>query len=144
VGTEENGWTSTKVLKKTGVKKGRPSVMRLRRPTAGGALTIIGILHTTIGAAEYRGVLQEMVRDGVIDTVEDDPEREAALWFLMCGVSLILMGSLARWAQRQTGTLPSFVGPALLGVGTAGVTLMPRSGFWAVFIAAILAFGERH
>ena len=29
--------------------------MRLRRPTAGGALTIIGILHTTIGLAEYRG-----------------------------------------------------------------------------------------
>ena len=85
-----------------------------------------------------------MMRDGVIDTVEDEPEREAALWFLMCGVSLVLMGSLARRTKRQTGTLPSMVGPALLGIGTAGVTLMPRSGFWAVFVAAIVAFGERH
>ena len=116
---------------------------RLPRPTAGDALAITGILHTIIGLVEYRGALRDMVRDGVIDTVEDNPEREAAFWFLTCGVSLVLMGWLARWTQRRTGTLPSFVGSALLGIGTAGVTLMPRSGFWAVFVSAILAFGER-
>lgn len=114
------------------------------RPTTGDALTIIGILHTSIGLAEHRRVLREVVRDGMIDAVEGDPEREAALWFLTCGVSLVLMGRLARWPQRQAGTLPSFVGPELLGIGMAGVTLMPRSGFWAVLVAAILAFGERH
>lgn len=116
---------------------------RVPRPTAGGALAIIGILHATIGIVEHRRVIQEMVRDGVIDAVGDDPEREAAFWFLTCGVSLVLMGLLARWARRQTGALPAFVGPALLGIATAGVTFMPRSGFWAVFLAAILAFGER-
>jgi Family of unknown function (DUF6463) len=118
-------------------------VIRLSCPTAGTVLTIIGILHTSIGLAEHRGALREMVRNGMIDAVEGDPEREAAFWYLTCGVSLVLMGWLARWARRQTGTLPFFVGPALLGIGTAGVTLMPRSGFWAVFVAAILAFGER-
>jgi hypothetical protein len=83
-----------------------------------------------------------VVCDGTIDAVEGDPEREAAFWFIVCGVSLVLMGWLARWTQWQTGTLPPFVGPALLGIGTAEVTMMPRSGFWAVFVAAILAFGE--
>ena len=117
---------------------------RSPRPTAGGTLVIIGMLHTSIGLAEHRRVLQEMVRDGMFDAVEGDPEREAAFWFLTCGVSLVLLGWLVRWAQRQTGTLPFFVGPALLGIGTAGITFMPRSGFWAVFVAAILAFGERH
>ncbi|HEX5850777.1 MAG TPA: DUF6463 family protein [Rubrobacter sp.] len=116
---------------------------RLPRPTSGAALVVIGILHTSIGLLEYRAVLREMVRDGMIDTVEGDAEREAAFWFLTCGVSLVSMGWSFRWARQQTGTLPSFVGPALLGIATAGVTLMPRSGFWADFVPAILAYGER-
>ena len=115
---------------------------RLPRPTAGAALSIVGILHLSIGLVEHRKVLREIVRGGVIDTVGGDAEREAAFWFITCGVTIVLMGSLARWARLQTGTLPTFVGPALLGIGTAGVTLMPRSGFWAVFVTAILALGE--
>jgi hypothetical protein len=114
-------------------------VTRLPRPTAGTALAVIGILHTSIGLVEYRG----MLRDWVVDAVEGDPEREAAFWFLTCGVSLVSMGWSFRWARRQTGALPSFVGPALLGIAMAGVTFMQRSGFWAVFVAAILAYGER-
>ena len=115
----------------------------LPRPTAGDALTVVGALHTSIGLAKYHKGLREMVRDGVIDTVEGDPEREAAVWFLTCGASLILMGRLARWTQRQTGTLPSFVGPMLFGIGAVGASFMPRSGFWALFLAAILAYIDR-
>jgi hypothetical protein len=73
---------------------------RLLRPTAGDKLATVGVLHTTGGLAKYRKALREMVRDGVIDTIEDDPDREAAVWFLTCGASLILMGFLARWTQR--------------------------------------------
>ena len=64
----------------------RPSVTRSLRPTAGAALTIIGILHTGIGLVEHRAVLREIVRDGVIDAVEGDPERETAFWFITCGI----------------------------------------------------------
>jgi len=116
---------------------------RLLHPTAGDALATVGVLHTTVGLAKYRKALWEIVRDGVIDTIEDDPDREAAVWFLTCGASLILMGFLARWTQRQTGTLPFFVGPMLFGIGAVGATLMPRSGFWALFVAGILAFTDR-
>jgi hypothetical protein len=116
---------------------------RLLRPTAGDALATVGVLHTTVGLAKYRKALREMVRDGVIDTIEDDPDREAAVWFLTCGASLSLMGFLARWTLRQTGTLPFFVGPMLFGIGAVGATLMPRSGFWALFVAGILAFTDR-
>ena len=116
---------------------------RLPRPTAGDALTTIGVLHTTVGLAKYRKALRKIVRDGVIDVVEGYLEREATLWFLTCGASLILTGRLARWTQRQTGTLPSFVGPMLFGLGTVGATLMPRSGFWAIFVAVILAYANR-
>lgn len=115
----------------------------LSRPTSGAALVVIGILHTSIGLVEYRAVLREMVRDGMIDTVEGEAEREAAFWFLTCGVSLVSMGWSLRWARRQKGTSPSFVGPALLDIAMAGIAFIPRSGFWAVFVADILAYGER-
>jgi hypothetical protein len=35
------------------------------------------------------------------------------------------------------------VGPMLFGIASLGAAFMPRSGFWAVFVPAILAFGVR-
>jgi hypothetical protein len=68
--------------------------------------------------------------------------REAVPKILTCGASLILMGRLVRWTQRQTGTLPASLGPTLLGIGAAGTALMRRSGFWAVFVPAVLVFDD--
>ena len=112
---------------------------RLPSFTAGDALMVVGVLHTAVGFAEYRRTLREMARDGMVGTVDGDHERGEAFWFLVCGASMVLTGRLARWAQLQTGTLPASAGSMLLGIGAAGATLMPRSGFWAVFVPAILA-----
>jgi hypothetical protein len=46
--------------------------------------------------------LQEVARDGVIDAVAGDHERELAIWFITCGAALILTGRLAHWAQLAT------------------------------------------
>ena len=112
---------------------------RLSRPTAGDALMVIGVLHTTIGLAKYRRTLREMARDGIVGAVGGDHERGEAFWFLVCGASMVLTGRLARWTQLRTGTLPASTGWMLLDIGAAGVALMPRSGFWALFVPAILA-----
>jgi hypothetical protein len=111
----------------------------LSRFTAGDALAAIGVLHTVVGLAKYRRTLREMARGGVVGAVNGDHKRGEAFWFLMCGASMVLTGRLARWMQRQTGTLPASTGSMLLGIGAVGVTLMPRSGFWAIFVPAILA-----
>jgi len=140
VGIEEGSRASAEVLedfKET--EEGSKVMTSYPRPTAGDALTVVGVLHTTVGLAKYRRTLRKMAREGVIDTVKGDREREAALWFLTCGASLILTGRLARWTQLQTGTLPASTGTMLLGTGAAGAALLPRSGFWALFVPAILA-----
>lgn len=112
---------------------------RLPRFNAGDALTAIGVLHTAFGITEYRHALQEIARGGFVDAVKGDHERGEAFWSLMCGASMVLTGRLARWTQLRTGTLPASTGSMLLGIGVAGATLMPRSGFWALFVPAILA-----
>ena len=117
---------------------------RLPSFTAGDALMVVGVLHTAIGFAEYRRTLREMARDGMVGTVDGDHERGEAFWFLVCGASIVLTGRLARWAQLRTGTIPASAGSMLLGISVAGATLMPRSGFWALFIPAILALDAGH
>lgn len=111
-----------------------------RKITSGDTLTAVGVLHLSFGLVSYRETLGEMVREGLVDAVKDDPAREAAFWFLTCGASLVLTGLLAGWTERRTGTLPASTAPMLLGIGAVGVTLMPRSGFWALLVPAVLAF----
>ncbi|HEX6711389.1 MAG TPA: DUF6463 family protein [Rubrobacter sp.] len=114
-------------------------MIRLSRFTAGDALTAVGVLHTVVGLAKYRRTLREMARGGVVDAVNGDHERGEAFWFLMFGASVVLTGRLSRWTQLQTGTLPASTSSMLLGIGAAGATLMPRSGFWGLVVPAILA-----
>jgi hypothetical protein len=114
---------------------------RLPQPTAGDALAAVGVFHTVAGLAKYRQVLREMAQDRLVDVVKGDHERGEALWFLMSGASVFLTGRLARWTELRTGTLPASTGWMLLGIGAVGSTLLPRSGFWSIFVPAILAIG---
>lgn len=116
-------------------------MIRLPHLTAGDALTAVGVLHTAAGLAKYRRALREIAHDGLVDAVEGDFERGEALWFLMCGASVVLTGRLARWTELRTGSLPASTGWMLLGIGTVGSALLPRSGFWSIFVPAFAVLG---
>ncbi len=98
-----------------------------------------GAAHLALGVARFRPALAAIARDGVVGVTQGDHERETAVWFLTSGAGFLLAGGLARWAQRQAGTLPVGYGVGLLGLGLAGAALMPRSGFWAVAANGLLA-----
>ena len=98
-------------------------------------LLATGIIHTLVGLLAYAAPLADIGRAGVFNAVGTHADRDAAVWFLLSGVLLITLGQLARWAQRQTGTLPAFVGWTLLGVAAAVAILMPASG-WPLVAAA--------
>ncbi len=115
----------------------------------GQALMLIGALHTLVGFLLYGGPLADIARDGVFDAVGAHPDRQAAVWFLVTGVALLLFGYVTQWTQRQTGTLPVALGGTLLALAAAGLVLMPLSGFWLLIPAAVLALaasrhGTRH
>lgn len=102
----------------------------------------IGILHTAIGLRAYRRPLAAIVRQRGL-AVTDPPERQAAFWFMVCGLSTIAAGQTARWAQRQTGTIPAGLGRSSLAVGLLGGLLIPKSGFWLVVLHGLLALSGR-
>ena len=107
--------------------------------------TLIGIggLHTVVGVVGYRPQLAAIARDGVVDAVDPYADRQTAFWFALTGVTLMLWGDNIRWMERTTGSVPPALPWQLLGVGSVGVVLMPRSGFWLLLGAALLAWRGR-
>jgi hypothetical protein len=111
------------------------------RRLSGPLLMATGVLDLLYVLVFHSRQLAAIAQDGFFDAVELDPaqfDRETAFWHMMFGVMFVVLGALVHWTQAQTGTLPAFVGWALLALGMAGVILMPLSGFWLLFPQAVL------
>lgn len=103
----------------------------------GKSVVFIGIVHTVFGFVVFRSTLAELVRDGLVNTVNGQPEREFAFWFLFFGFMAIIAGALIDWCDRTVKALPAFLGWSLLALTVVCVTIMPVSGAWALFVPAI-------
>lgn len=103
----------------------------------GRSLVAIGLLHTIFGVVVFAPTWATLAREGVFNTVNQQPMREAAYWFLFFGLLLLLLGALVDWCEAQGSTLPAFIGWGLLVMTLVGVAVMPVSGLWLVFIPAV-------
>lgn len=110
------------------------------RKHVGTMLLATGVLHTAVGLLVYRQPVLDIVGAGRWMSVTGDRGREAAFWFLLFGVVLMMFGQFVRWALRHAGTLPASLGWSLLALGLLGVAFMPDSGFWLVLPQAWLVF----
>ncbi len=96
----------------------------------------VGIAHTVFGLVGLRGTFADLVRDGLVNTVNGQPEREFAFWFVATGLFLVLFGAVIDWFERGGYPLPGFLGWALGVLSVAGVLIMPASGWWLFFVPA--------
>ncbi len=110
----------------------------------GKSIIFIGIVHSVFGFVVFRSILAELVSDGLINTVNRQPDREFAFWFLFFGFMAIIAGALIDWCERNVGTLPRFLGWSLLAMTAVCVTIMPVSGAWSIFVPAIGAILRSH
>lgn len=110
----------------------------------GPLLMSTGVLHLLVGlAVSYPRPLADIARDGFFGAVEPEGmastfDREAAIWFVMFGALVLILGGLVHWTQARTGTLPAFLGWSLLAISVVALVLMPVSGFWIVLPQAVL------
>jgi len=103
----------------------------------GRSVILIGLLHTIFGLIAFRSTFALLLREGIINTVNGQPDREMAFWFTFFGFSMIVFGALIDWCESKGIKLPPAIGWGLLTIAIIGVLFMPVSGFWVVLIPSI-------
>ncbi len=96
----------------------------------------IGLIHSILGLTMFRDTFAALLRDGLVSTVNGQPEREFAFWFLAAGLFWVLLGALVDQNERAGHSLPGFFGWALGALALTGALMMPLSGWWLFLIPA--------
>ena len=98
---------------------------------SGTFLVITGIIHTFYALFLGKDAFAEMIRDGLINSTGENYSRAFALWFLVCGVILVIWGqTLQYYIKKEQKPAPLFLGYCILAFSVAGCIVEPISGFW--------------
>lgn len=106
---------------------------------SGTLLTITGGIHTMYALFLGKDAFAEMVRDGLISSTDDHYGRAFALWFLVCGIVLILWGqTLQYYIKKEQKPAPLFLGYSIFVFAVVGCIVEPISGFWLFLPQALI------
>ena len=92
-----------------------------------------GVIHLSFGLAFMHDTLAVLWSEGLWNTVNGQPPREAVFWFLCTGIVLLTVGVLVNQTERSGLAIPRFVTWAFAGLVAVGVVVMPISGIWLLF-----------
>jgi hypothetical protein len=107
---------------------------------------VVAVLHTVFAVVMFGNELSSIVQRGVFNTVQGNLKTAATVWFFLFSGMLFICGLALRHLEAtSSGPLPKSLGWGLLVMGLVGVVLMPTSGFWLIFPAAlaILIFKQK-
>ena len=62
---------------------------------------ITGVIHTVYALLLGKEDVAEMIRDGLINSTGDNYSRAFTLWFLVCGIILILWGQTLQYCIKK-------------------------------------------
>ena len=103
----------------------------------GKSLMVIGIIHSIFGFIVFHNIIADLIREMLFNSIDRQLDRNTAFWFLFTGFAIIIIGGLVDWAERKHSELPSFLKWSLLVITILGCFIMPKSGFWLLFIPTI-------
>lgn len=113
----------------------------MARRIVGKLVAGIGAIHLATSPVFYRDDLAAMIDRGVLNAVEPAGAAplDAGFWYVSAGFGMLSYGGLVWWYERHVGPAPAIAGWLLVPTAMWGVVLMPASGFWALFVPAVLA-----
>ena len=103
-------------------------------------LIATGILHTVVTVIFGWKEFVEIIRDGLlINVMSRGYTHEFTLWFLICGIFVILLGQLLHfYIKKEQKPAPLSFGYSLLAVTIFGCVIEPFSGFWLFLPQALI------
>ena len=106
---------------------------------SGTFLVITGVIHTVYALLLGKEDFTDMIKDGLINSTDDSYSRAFALWFLVCGIILILWGlTLQCYIKKEQKPAPLFLGYCISAFAVAGCIIEPISGFWLFLPQALI------
>ena len=106
---------------------------------SGTFLVITGVIHTLYALVLGKDAFAEIINDGVINVTSEILSRAFALWFLVCGIILILWGqTLQYYIKKEQKPAPLFLGYCILAFAVVGCIVEPISGFWLFLPQALI------
>lgn len=106
---------------------------------SGTFLVITGVIHTLYALFLGKDAFAEIINDGLINATGEIHSRAFALWFLVCGIILILWGqTLQFYIKKEQKPAPMFLGYCILVFAVVGCVVEPISGFWLFLPQALV------
>jgi len=100
-------------------------------------LMFVSAGHTVVGAMLFGSIYMQMLSAGLVGSVASE-KTAAAAWFLLFGFLLFITSILIGVIEKSDNLeMPKSIGITLFALTTLGVILMPASGFWLAYPAAI-------
>jgi hypothetical protein len=100
-------------------------------------LFAVGVIHLSFGLVFMHDTLGLLWAEGLWNTVNGQPPREAVFWFLCTGIMLLIVGVLVNQGERESHAIPRFVTWSFAALTVIGVVVMPISGIWLMIPPAI-------
>ncbi|OEH92372.1 DUF6463 family protein [Bacillus solimangrovi] len=102
-------------------------------------LIATGIIHTIVGLIIGWTILGEIIKEGLFNTVVTQHDRNAVIWFILCGVFWIMIGHFLHIYLKEINMpVPRFIGWYFLIISLFGVLISPISGFWLFIPQALI------
>jgi len=100
-------------------------------------LFAVGVIHLLFGVFFMHTTLAVLWSEGLLNTVNGQPPREAVFWFLCTGIMLLMVGVLVDQMEREALAIPLFITWLFAALTVIGVVVMPISGIWLLIPPAV-------
>lgn len=100
-------------------------------------LVVVALIHTLFMFVVFLDPLQEIIKQGVFDSIGNEPLLGAVAWFGLFGGLLFVLGLAVTALERSPQGIPTSLGWSILALTLLGILLMPASGFWLALPAGI-------
>lgn len=104
-------------------------------------IMLVALLHTIASFLFFMPAYQEIWQRGVVNAIGRNLMPALGIWFLLFGVVLALLGlCVTSLEKHQAYDSARTLAVGLFLMSLLGVILMPDSGFWLMFPAAIALY----